>query len=151
MITIPSSFSSSSSSSSPPPHYVLPLLTPNSPHYQSFFGALGAAPINNWIGRKKTLLLGCVIFTVGGVLQTAGMHLNYQYAGRFLAVSFKKPPAFVVLVCHPSYLTGRRKLSGCRCGYRIQCLPDVRSGACSCSYPRKYHRSLPGLRRHRCW
>ncbi|KAJ9121401.1 hypothetical protein QFC24_004739 [Naganishia onofrii] len=51
----------------------------------SFFGALGAAPMNNAIGRKKSLLVGCVIFMVGGILQTAGMHLNYQYAGRFLA------------------------------------------------------------------
>ncbi|GHJ90136.1 hypothetical protein NliqN6_6538 [Naganishia liquefaciens] len=51
----------------------------------SFFGALGAAPMNNAIGRKKSLLVGCVIFMVGGILQTAGLHLNYQYAGRFLA------------------------------------------------------------------
>ena len=31
----------------------------------SFFGALGAAPMNNAIGRKKSLLVGCVIFMVG--------------------------------------------------------------------------------------
>lgn len=58
--------------------------------------------MNNAIGRKKSLLVGCVIFMVGvssaicgpgvvltrvfqGILQTAGMHLDYQYAGRFLA------------------------------------------------------------------
>jgi MFS family permease len=51
----------------------------------SFFGALGAAPLNNAIGRKRSIMVGCAIFIVGGVLQTAGMTLSYQYAGRFLA------------------------------------------------------------------
>lgn len=31
----------------------------------SFFGALGAAPLSNYIGRKYSLLIGCAIFAVG--------------------------------------------------------------------------------------
>ncbi|KAG7558181.1 hypothetical protein FFLO_02908 [Filobasidium floriforme] len=51
----------------------------------SFFGALGAAPLSNAIGRKRSLMIGCAIFAVGGFLQTFGRSLNFQYAGRFLA------------------------------------------------------------------
>jgi len=51
----------------------------------AFFGALGAAPLSNYIGRKRSLLVGCTIFAVGGCLQTFGRSLDYQYAGRFLA------------------------------------------------------------------
>ena len=32
-------------------------------------------------------MVGCFIFAVGGILQTAGPSLDYQYAGRFLAAS----------------------------------------------------------------
>lgn len=52
----------------------------------AFFGALFAAPIQNGIGRKKCLMLGCSIFIVGGVVQTACFRsLSQFYVGRLLA------------------------------------------------------------------
>ncbi len=51
----------------------------------AFFGALGAAPVSNGIGRKWSLMIFCWIFVLGGVLQVAGLHISYLYAGRFFA------------------------------------------------------------------
>jgi sugar porter (SP) family MFS transporter len=51
----------------------------------AFFGALGAAPVSNWIGRKWALMIFCWIFVLGGVLQVAGLTLSFLYAGRFFA------------------------------------------------------------------
>lgn len=52
----------------------------------AFFGAIFAAPIENGIGRKRCLMIGCVIFIAGGVIQTACFKsLNQFYVGRLLA------------------------------------------------------------------
>jgi len=34
-------------------------------------GSLGAAPINDWLGRKGAFLAGCIFITVGVALQLA--------------------------------------------------------------------------------
>ncbi len=49
------------------------------------FGAGFAGPIGDWLGRRLTILLGALIFLVGGCIQTAAQTLNYLYAGRALA------------------------------------------------------------------
>ena len=48
----------------------------------AFFGAGFAGPIGDWLGRKKTILMGSLIFILGGGLQTGAQSLNYFYAGR---------------------------------------------------------------------
>ena len=37
----------------------------------AFFGALGGGPIEERIGRKYALMVGCVIFIIGGIVQVA--------------------------------------------------------------------------------
>ena len=37
----------------------------------TFFGALIAGDLADWIGRRWTIISGCAIFTVGNILQTA--------------------------------------------------------------------------------
>lgn len=45
----------------------------------------GSAPLNGWVGRKNALMISCVIFLVGAVLQTVSFHAIGQfYAGRFV-------------------------------------------------------------------
>ncbi len=51
----------------------------------TFFGALGAAPIADRIGRRFSLIVSCCVFIFGVVLQTAATHLALFVAGRFFA------------------------------------------------------------------
>jgi SP family sugar:H+ symporter-like MFS transporter len=51
----------------------------------TFFGALGAAPIADRIGRRFSLIASCCVFIFGVILQTAATHLPMFIAGRFFA------------------------------------------------------------------
>ncbi|KAI0012286.1 MFS sugar transporter-like protein [Xylariaceae sp. FL0662B] len=51
----------------------------------AFFGALFAGVVGDYLGRRRTILLGSLVFLVGGSIQTAAQTLNYLYAGRALA------------------------------------------------------------------
>ncbi len=51
----------------------------------TFFGALGAAPIADWIGRRLSLIAVTTVFVFGVVLQTAATSIPLFVAGRFFA------------------------------------------------------------------
>ncbi|KAI9741364.1 MAG: hypothetical protein M1834_003081 [Cirrosporium novae-zelandiae] len=51
----------------------------------AFFGALGAGPTSEHLGRRWTIVIGCIVFLMGGGLQTGARTLAYLYAGRFFA------------------------------------------------------------------
>jgi predicted MFS family arabinose efflux permease len=51
----------------------------------TFFGALGAAPIADRIGRRFALIVSSWVFIFGVILQTAATHLPLFVAGRFFA------------------------------------------------------------------
>ncbi|KXT02498.1 hypothetical protein AC578_4166 [Pseudocercospora eumusae] len=51
----------------------------------AFFGALFAGPSGDYLGRKKTILLGALVFILGGALQTGAQSLAYLYSGRLIA------------------------------------------------------------------
>lgn len=51
----------------------------------TFFGALGAAPIADRLGRRWSLIVSCCVFIFGVILQTAATHLPLFVAGRFFA------------------------------------------------------------------
>lgn len=51
----------------------------------AFFGAAFAGPSGDFVGRRWTIAIGCVIFCLGGGLQTGAQTLDYLYSGRFLA------------------------------------------------------------------
>ncbi|EME89014.1 uncharacterized protein MYCFIDRAFT_55519 [Pseudocercospora fijiensis CIRAD86] len=51
----------------------------------AFFGAFFAGPSGDYLGRKKTILLGALVFILGGALQTGAQSLAYLYAGRLIA------------------------------------------------------------------
>ena len=50
-----------------------------------FVGAMLAGPAGDRLGRKLTILIGALIFCLGGALQTGARSLGYLYAGRCLA------------------------------------------------------------------
>jgi MFS family permease len=44
-----------------------------------------AGPVGDSLGRKMTILIGSVIFLLGGGLQTGASSINHMYSGRCLA------------------------------------------------------------------
>jgi MFS family permease len=51
----------------------------------TFFGALFAGSLADWIGRRITIISGCGIFTVGVILQIASSAVSVLVAGRLIA------------------------------------------------------------------
>jgi SP family sugar:H+ symporter-like MFS transporter len=51
----------------------------------TFFGALGAAPIADYFGRRMGMVLECFVFVFGVILQTASTSIPLFVAGRFFA------------------------------------------------------------------
>ena len=51
----------------------------------TFFGALMAGDIADFVGRRTTVIIGCIIFIVGVALQTAASNLGLLVAGRLVA------------------------------------------------------------------
>jgi SP family sugar:H+ symporter-like MFS transporter len=51
----------------------------------TFFGALFAGNLADMIGRRLSIILACMIFVVGVVLQTAAQNIGLLIAGRVIA------------------------------------------------------------------
>lgn len=51
----------------------------------TFFGAIIAGDVADFIGRRLTIIIGCLVFIVGGILQTASTGLNVMVGGRLVA------------------------------------------------------------------
>lgn len=73
----------------------------------AFFGAFFAGPTGDWFGRRWTILIGAVIFILGGCLQTAAQTIHYLWAGRCisgLGVGFLVMiiPVYQGEIAHPS-------------------------------------------------
>ncbi|KAG8935639.1 hypothetical protein FRC03_008987 [Tulasnella sp. 419] len=50
-----------------------------------FFGAAPSGAVADLIGRRKAIIAGCVVFLIGGILQTAGQNLAMVVIGRWVA------------------------------------------------------------------
>lgn len=50
-----------------------------------FFGALIALLIGEKIGRRKTIMLGCAILSIGGALQASAYGIPHLIVGRIVA------------------------------------------------------------------
>lgn len=51
----------------------------------AFFGAMFGGPSGDWLGRRLTIVVGGVLFILGGALQTGAENVGYLWSGRFLA------------------------------------------------------------------
>lgn len=51
----------------------------------TFFGALTAAPVADYFGRRIAMIIDCIVFCFGVVLQTAATAIPLFVAGRFFA------------------------------------------------------------------
>ncbi|EGV65590.1 hypothetical protein PSN45_003629 [Yamadazyma tenuis] len=73
----------------------------------AFFGSFFAGYLSDYIGRKYTISVGCLVFILGGILQAACTNIGMLLAGRFIAgVAVGKLcmiiPLFQAELCHPS-------------------------------------------------
>ena len=50
----------------------------------TFFGAIIAGDVADFIGRRLTIIMGCVIFAIGGILETASTGLGLMVPGRLI-------------------------------------------------------------------
>ncbi|KFY28382.1 hypothetical protein V491_00490 [Pseudogymnoascus sp. VKM F-3775] len=71
------------------------------------FGAILAAPTADYVGRRWTIFIGCIVFILGGILQTAAQNLSFLWSGRFIAglgVGFLTMivPLYQAEISHPS-------------------------------------------------
>jgi MFS family permease len=51
----------------------------------AFFGAGAAGFLGDALGRKYTIMIGALVFCLGGALQTGAQALSYLYSGRAIA------------------------------------------------------------------
>ncbi|KAF2272025.1 general substrate transporter [Westerdykella ornata] len=73
----------------------------------AFFGAAAAGPMGDLLGRKWTIMIGALVFCLGGALQTGAQALSYLYSGRAIAglgvgVLCMIVPLYQAELAHPS-------------------------------------------------
>lgn len=51
----------------------------------TFFGALAGGNIADWIGRRFSIMIACVIFSIGVILQVASTAIPLLVVGRVVA------------------------------------------------------------------
>ncbi|THV68595.1 monosaccharide transporter [Aureobasidium pullulans] len=82
----------------------------------TFFGALAAGDIADFIGRRTTIIIGCLIFMVGVIMEIVATSVSLLSAGRFIAglgVGFESGHS------HPLHFAWALILGG-----GIACLPE---------------------------
>ncbi|KAH7016776.1 general substrate transporter [Ilyonectria destructans] len=83
-----------------------------------FFGAAAAGPLGDILGRRYAIMIGAIIFCLGGALQAAGQSLSFFYAGRAVAglgvgILVMIVPMYQAEIAHPSIrgrVTGLQQL-----------------------------------------
>ncbi|KAK4225850.1 general substrate transporter [Podospora fimiseda] len=84
----------------------------------TFFGALVAGDLADWIGRKFTVVGGCAIFMIGVVLQTASAGLGLIVAGRLVA-GFGVGFVSAVIILYMSEIAPRKVRGAIVSGYQF--------------------------------
>lgn len=84
----------------------------------TFFGALIAGDVAEIIGRKWTIIIGCIIYIIGVILQTASHGLGLLVAGRVIAglgVGFES----AIVILYMSEICPRKVRGALVAGYQF--------------------------------
>lgn len=84
----------------------------------TFFGALIAGDLADFIGRRTTIIAGCGIFTLGVVLQTASTGLGLIVAGRLIA-GFGVGFVSAIIILYMSEIAPRKVRGAIVSGYQF--------------------------------
>ena len=78
----------------------------------TFFGAIIAGDVADFIGRRTTIIAGCIVFCIGCILEIASTSLGLMVPGRFIA---GLGVGFISAIGMP--LTHRNPLDTLRCKF----------------------------------
>jgi sugar porter (SP) family MFS transporter len=95
----------------------------------TFFGAIAAGPIADWIGRRITVILGCLIFIIGVVLQVASTTVDLLVAGRLVAglgVGF----VTAIIILYMSEIAPKAVRGSVVAGYTVSCTCGLLLASC---------------------
>ncbi|WVQ98859.1 hypothetical protein IAU59_005990 [Kwoniella sp. CBS 9459] len=84
----------------------------------TFFGAIIAGDLADWIGRRLTVVLGCAVFIVGCVLQTASTGLGLLVAGRVIS-GFGVGFISAIIILYMSEIAPRKVRGAIVSGYQF--------------------------------
>lgn len=84
----------------------------------TFFGALIAGDLADWIGRRVTIIAGCAIFLLGVILQTASSSLGLLVAGRLIA-GFGVGFVSAIIILYMSEIAPRKVRGALVSGYQF--------------------------------
>ena len=84
----------------------------------TFFGALIGGDVADWVGRRTTIILGCIVFIVGVILQTASSMLGLLVAGRLIA-GFGIGFVSAIIILYMSEIAPRKVRGAIVSGYQF--------------------------------
>ncbi|GAB5590741.1 Plasma membrane low glucose sensor [Umbelopsis nana] len=84
----------------------------------TFFGALLAGDLSDFFGRRFTIILGCVVFIIGVILQTASAGLGLLVAGRLIA-GFGVGFVSAIIILYMSEIAPRKVRGAIVSGYQF--------------------------------
>lgn len=84
----------------------------------TFFGAIIAGDLADFIGRRLTIILGCFIFTVGCILEIASTGLGLMVAGRLIA-GFGVGFISAIIILYMSEIAPRKVRGALVSGYQF--------------------------------
>ncbi|KIK92604.1 hypothetical protein PAXRUDRAFT_13135 [Paxillus rubicundulus Ve08.2h10] len=84
----------------------------------TFFGALIAGDCADWFGRRPTIIAGCVIYTIGCILQAASHGLALIVAGRLIA-GFGVGFVSAIIILYMSEICPRKVRGALVSGYQF--------------------------------
>ncbi|MCJ1389589.1 hypothetical protein MMC18_002446 [Xylographa bjoerkii] len=84
----------------------------------TFFGALIAGDLADFFGRRTTIVLGCIVFMVGVILQAASYGLGLLVAGRLIA-GFGVGFVSAIIILYMSEIAPRKVRGAIVSGYQF--------------------------------
>ena len=71
------------------------------------FSNIYVGSLADWAGRRIAIIVGCLVFLLGGGVQTGAQNIHYMYGGRFLAgmgigMLAMLAPLYQAEIAHPS-------------------------------------------------
>ncbi|KAF2738233.1 general substrate transporter [Polyplosphaeria fusca] len=84
----------------------------------TFFGAIIAGDIADFIGRRTTIIIGCGVFVIGGILETASTGLNVMVGGRLVA-GFGVGFISAIVILYMSEIAPRKVRGAVVAGYQF--------------------------------
>lgn len=84
----------------------------------TFFGALIAGDLADWFGRRTTVILGCVVFIIGVILQTASSSIGLLVPGRLIA-GFGVGFVSAIIILYMSEIAPRKVRGAIVSGYQF--------------------------------